>query len=142
MRNKIMAKELVVARFQLKDENNNAILDEEGKATWQEASVEYDFGDNLDMAVEACGADTVFSNFKANARVALQSIVRTHLKAGSDAEKIQAVANAWKPGVVAEKVTVDPKAAFMAAFASYPLEKKLELLKQFGVPEDALASMS
>ena len=137
-----MAKELVVAKMQLKDENGNAILDDEGKVTYNEASAEYDFGDNLDSAVELCGADTVYSNYRANSKVALQGVMRNLIKAGKTPDEIQSAVDGWKPGLVMEKVTVDPKAAFAAAFMNYPLEKKLEMLRNLGVPEDALAAMA
>lgn len=137
-----MAKELVTARFQLKDTEGNTVVDDEGKVVNQEVQVEYDFGDNLDAAVETCGADTVFSNFKANAKVALQGIMRNNLKAGKTAEQIQELVNSWKPGVVMEKTSVDPKQAFMASFAAFPLEKKLEMLRQLGVPEEGLEALA
>jgi len=133
IRRKIMAKELVEARYQLKDENGNSILDEEGKATYAAVEVEYDFGDNLDQAVEACGEDVVFSNFKANAKVALQGIMRTKHKGALTPDQIQAVVDAWKPGMVSEKVTVDPATAIQNAFATWSDEKKATFLASLGV---------
>ncbi len=121
-------KELVEARFQLKDENGNTLVDEDGKVTYNSTTIEYDFGDSLDDAIEKCGADVVFSQFKANSKVALQSIVRTKLKAGLNTEQIQALADAWKPGMVIEKVTIDPAQAIQAAFATWSDEKKQEFI--------------
>ena len=129
-----MAKETVQARYQVKDENNNAVLDSEGKAVWQEISVEYDFGDDLDQAVALCGAETVFSNYKANATVALQGVLRAKLKAGMHHDQIVALVNEWKPGTVLSKTAVDPEQAIKTAFASWSPEKKAEFLKNLGVP--------
>jgi hypothetical protein len=128
-----MAKETIEAKYQLKDENNNAIVDEEGKPTWQVESVEYDFGDNLDDAVDLCGADVVYSQYKANAKVALQGIIRAKMKAGLDNDAIQAVCDAWKPGMVAERTAVDPATAIQNAFATWSDEKKAEFLAKLGV---------
>ena len=128
-----MALETVTAKMQLKDENGNAIVDEEGKVTTQETEVTYDFGDDLSAAVELCGEDTVFSNYKANARVALQSIIRTGMKAGLSADQIQARCDAWKPGMVAERVQVDPSTAIANAWENWSDEKKAEFLAKLGV---------
>lgn len=126
-------KETVEARYQLKDENDNAILDEEGKATYATCQVEYDFGDDLDGAVALCGADVVFSNYKANSKVALQGIMRTAKKAGLSDEGIQAKVAAWKPGMVAERTVVDPSTAIQNAWETWSPEKKAEFLAKLGV---------
>lgn len=128
-----MAKETVEAKMQLKDEHNNAVLDEEGKPTWQLNEVEFDFGDDLDGAVDLCGADVVFSQYKANAKVALQGIIRAKTKAGLEPSAIQTLVNAWKPGMVAERTSVDPATAIKNAFATWSDEKKAEFLSQLGV---------
>lgn len=130
-----MALETVTAKMQLKDENGNAIVDEEGKVTTSEAAVEYDFGDDLTAAVDLCGEDTVFSNYKANAKVALQSIIRTGMKAGLSAEQIQDRCSAWKPGMVAERVAVDPSTAIANAWENWSDEKKAEFLAKLGVSQ-------
>jgi hypothetical protein len=69
------------------------------------AEVTYDFGDNLDESVALFGADVVFSRFKAAAIVDLQALIRRHLDGEtpkSEAE-IQALVDAWKPGVTSRK---------------------------------------
>ena len=98
-----MAKETISARYQVKDENSNAVLDADGKPVWQEADVTFDFGDDLDQAVALCGAESVYSNYKANATVALQGIIRAKLKSGMTTDQIQAIVDAWKPGTVLGK---------------------------------------
>jgi hypothetical protein len=126
-------KEAVEAKFQLKDENGNAIVDEEGKVQYDSCVVEYDFGDDLDGAVDLCGAETVFSNYKANAKVALQGIMRSKLKAGLAEDQIQTVVDAWKPGMVAERVAVDPSTAIANAWDTWSPEKKAAFLEKLGV---------
>lgn len=128
-----MAMETVQAKMQLKDKDDNIILDEEGKPAWTSCSVDYDFGDNLDQAIELCGPEAVHSNYKANARVGLQAIIRGKLKAGHTPETIQASVKEWRPGMVMDKVAVDPAVAIKAVFASYSPEKQAEFLKSLGV---------
>jgi hypothetical protein len=128
-----MAKEDVAARYQEKDENNNAILDGEGKPVWKEANVTFDFGENLDAAVDLCGADVVFSQYKANAKVALQGIVRAKLKAGLTVDQIQTTVDAWKPGMIIEATKVDPQVAIQNAFQTWSPEKRAEFLASLGV---------
>jgi hypothetical protein len=77
------------ATYNKKDEGGN-ILES------QELTAEYDFGSNTQEAVELFGEEVVFSTFKAQAVVKLQSVMRSAAKAGKD---VQEVVNAWKPGV-------------------------------------------
>lgn len=126
-------KQKVEARYQLKDTEGNTILDEEGKPSWAGAEVSYDFGDTLDDAVALCGKEVVHSQYMANAKVGLQAIVRAKLKAGLNSEQIQAIVDSWKPGMVTEKVTVDPFVAFSNAFKAGSPEKRAELLAMLGV---------
>lgn len=77
------------------------------------ATVEYDFGDNLDEAVKKFGADVVYARFKNAATVDLQALIRRHLDVTPDKEgntppaksaaQIQELATAWKPGVLTRK---------------------------------------
>lgn len=123
----------VNARYQEKDENGQAVLDGEGKAVWREATCQYDFGDTLDAAVDKFGADVVFSNYVANGKVSIQSIMRSKMKAGLDQGAIQTLLDNHKLGMVMEKTQVDPLEAVKAAFATWSPEKKMEYLKQLGV---------
>jgi len=131
-----MAMEAISARYQVKDENGNAVLDGEGKAVWQECSVEYDLGDSIEAASEKFGSDVVFSQFKANARVVIQGIIRAKLKAGLSAEKIQEFISTYVLGVAVEKTQVDPVQAVKAAFATWTPEKQKEYLRELGVAVD------
>lgn len=128
-----MAMETVEARYLEKNEAGETMLDEDGKPVYIAASAEYDFGDDLDSAVALCGAETVHSNYRANAKVALQGIVRAKKKAGHTDEEIQSVVTRWKPGMVAEKSTIDPAVAFEQMFKSSSPEKRAELLARLGI---------
>ncbi len=128
-----MAKQEVEARLQVKDENNNVVLDEEGKPTWASATVTYDFGDTLDDAISLCGKEAVHSNYVANAKVGLQAIVRAKVKAGLAADQIQAIVDGWKPGMVVEKTAVSPETAIKNAFSNWSPEKRAAFLAELGV---------
>lgn len=128
-----MAEEMVGARFQVKDENGNAVLNDEGKAIWEEGEVAYDFGDDLNAAVDLCGEEAVHSQYKSAARVTLQGIIRAKMKDGLSMDAIQDVVNAWKPGVAIAKTVVDPATAVAAAYDSWSDEKKAAFLKELGV---------
>lgn len=128
-----MAVERLDARFQLKDENGNVQVDEEGKPSWQSASVQFDFGDDLNQASEMFGAEVVFSLYRAQAKVAGQALIRTKLKSGLPTDQLQSIFDTWKPGMVMERVSVNPEDAIKAAFASWSLEKQAEFLAKLGV---------
>lgn len=59
----------------------------------------YDFGDGLQDAVNRFGEEVVFTNFRKAARISLQALVRTSLKAGLAEDKIAEKVASWKPGV-------------------------------------------
>lgn len=130
-----MALETVKAKTQLKDAKGEVILDEEGKPTYREVEIQYDFGDNLDAAVDMCGEDVVFSNYVSAARINLQSIMRSKLSQGLDSDAIQTFCASWKPGMQLERQQVNPEQAVVNAFENWPEEKKMEFLKKLGVME-------
>jgi len=129
-----MARETIEARFQMKDSDGNVMVDEEQKPLWKEASAQFDFGEDLNGAVDLCGEEAVFSNYKANAKVGLQSIIRAKAKAGLTADAIQAIVDGWKPGMVVEKTVVDPESAIANAWDTWPAEKRAAFLEKLGVP--------
>ena len=65
------------------------------------ATVSFDFGDDLESAVEKFGGDVIFSRFKAAATVDLQALIRRNLKGENpkDEKEIQALVDEWQPGV-------------------------------------------
>jgi hypothetical protein len=79
------------------------------KLAGREVTVNYDFGENLDEAIAKFGKESIHSNFVANVVITIQSGMR-HLAEGgketagkTDAE-IQAVYDAWKPGIARPRV--------------------------------------
>jgi len=134
-----MALEQISAKFQVKDENGNAVLDGEGKPVWEEGTVNYDLGDTLEAAIENFGADVVFSNYKSNARVALQGIMRAKMmKQGLKGEALQSFMSTYKLGVALERTAVNPVEAVKNAFTGWDAEKKAEFLRQLGVDPASL----
>lgn len=128
--------ETVKAKTQIKDAQGNVILDDEGKPSYKEVAVDYDFGDNLQSAVDLCGSeDVVFSNYVSAARINLQAILRAKLTQGMDADAIQTFVSSWKPGMQLERQQVNPEAAVINAFENWPEEKKMEFLRKLGVTE-------
>jgi hypothetical protein len=95
--------------------------------------VEYDFGDTVAEAMAKFGESVVFSNYKQNVVIALQSLVRRELekkedKRVSDDSIITKVA-AWIPGVAAIR-TGDKKQKALEVFMSLSTEEKLEFIKK------------
>lgn len=122
--------EQVTAKVTLKDEDDKPLKDAEGKNQYDEVTIDYDFGDDLNQAVELCGEEVVFSQFVSAAKVSLQGIMRAKLKAGLGQDAIQSFCNEWKPGMVVAKTTVDPIQATMDAFATWSPEKREEYIRQ------------
>ena len=82
-----------------------------------EVTVDYDFGDNLQDAVERFGEDVVFNEFKANARVKLQSGMRgkAFVKdedgnvSPADPKVLQEWADSYKPGTGRTRKSTEDK---------------------------------
>lgn len=94
------------------------------------ASVQYDLGDNLQDAVNKFGEEAVFTAFKADATVGLQSNMRSWMGAGLSPEQIQEKADAWKPGVRTVGPRKSPKEKIETEFAKLSPEEKLAYLEQ------------
>lgn len=132
--------ETIKAQFQVKDENGEAVLDAEGKVTYQSVEAPYNFGDDLNDAVQLCGEDVVFSQFKKAAKVDLQGYMRTMLKGGASADQIAAKVAEWKPGMVTERVTVDPATAMAAAFENMNADERFAFLtEKLGLDPDQIS---
>lgn len=61
--------------------------------------VKFDFGDDLDGAVDKYGPAIIYAYYKANATVSIQDVVRSGIKAKKSAPEIQKLVDAWVPGV-------------------------------------------
>lgn len=119
-------KEKIKAQVTIKDEQGAPI-------ETRSCEVEYDFGEDLEGAVALCGEDTVFSQYRRNAVVSLQSVMRSRMQAGQGQEEIQAYADTWKPGMVAERVQIDPSTAVIQAWDTWDDEKKAAFLAGLGI---------
>lgn len=131
-----MAKQELKARYQEKDENGAAVVDGEGNALWTEVTCQYDFGENLAEATDMFGADVVFSQFVAAAKVKIQSIIREKKKAGLSDEAIQTYLDTYKIGMIVERTAVNPLEAFKAAFKMMTPEQQRQQLIDLGIAVD------
>lgn len=89
----------------------------------------YDFGDNLDQAVEKFGAGVVFKGFVAENVISLQSVIRDALMKGKTEDEVEAIVAAWKPGATRTRVS-DPIAAITGKFAKMSQEEKVAFLQK------------
>ena len=80
--------------------------DHEGKS----ATVQYDFGDNLQEAVNKFTEEVVFSNFRQQAVVSLQNVIATALKA-KDFIDPQEHVDKWKLGMAKPRKSEAEKVA-------------------------------
>jgi hypothetical protein len=92
--------------------------------------VNYNFGENLEEAIDLFGTEVVYKRFKAAVVVDLQGIMRRHMSAKEPlfGDDLQAKIDEWKPGVqkarksktekalsLLEGMTADEKAEFIAS---------------------------
>ena len=101
--------------------------DSEGKVTQEELvlTVSVPWGETPDETVEMFGSEAVDSNAWGNARVTIQSGIRSALKRGEAPTEIQERYKTWKLGVAMQGGKIDAEAAFKAKFAAAtPAEKK------------------
>lgn len=89
-------------------------------------TIGYDFGDDLAEMTEKFGAETVFSNARANMKVGLQAAMRRYITEGKD---VNSLVGMWAPGVQLER-KVDPIASTKALFASWTDEEKAAFLAE------------
>lgn len=130
-----MASTEIKARYQVKDENGNAVLNE-GNPVWVDVAAQYDFGENLNDAADKFGADVVFSQFVSAATVKIQALMRDKKKAGQTDEQIQEFLNTYKIGMVVERTVVNPLEAFKAAFKLMSPEQQRQQLIDLGIAVD------
>lgn len=91
------------------------------------AQFNFDFGDNVQQAIEKFGADVVFSNFKRSAVITAQAAMRRGLEAKKSEADIAAAMNNWKPGVALER-TVDAVKSLIDSFATKTKEEQEAIL--------------
>ncbi|OQB10010.1 MAG: hypothetical protein BWY21_00574 [Parcubacteria group bacterium ADurb.Bin216] len=107
----------------------------EVKATYKKGDVDkeavilYDFGGNIQEAIEKFGEDVVFSNYLRAGKITIQAAVRRYLAAGVEGDALQEKVNGIKLGVAAERI-VDPGQVALNAFAKMTPEQQLEILQK------------
>jgi hypothetical protein len=94
----------------------------------KEITVNCDLGENLEDAVNKFGAEVVFTNARAAFKITAQSAMRRYLEMGLDSKNIIDKMATWKPGVSAERVTVDPVTALMGKWGSMSEAEKKDIL--------------
>lgn len=99
------------------------------KEGFEEVTITFDFGKNLDEMVEKFGAEVTFTNARANMKITLQSIIRRYLAAGKNESEIAALVADWKPGVQLER-TVDPVSVARKAMANMDDEAKQAFIQK------------
>lgn len=98
--------------------------------------VDYDFGSNLDEAVEKFGADVVFSGFQADGKVAVQAMVRRMLNTNKEDgspytdEEIFAKVAEYKLGIRADRGSSDPMAKVEKVLGKLTDAQKAEFLEK------------
>ena len=101
--------------------------------------VEYDFGDNLQDAVEKFGEDVVFSRYKASAVIDLQSFIRGKIRQQMSAEgfsgdldtdAIQEAVSEWTLGVKAQRSAKSAEEKARDLLARLPAEVRAQLLAE------------
>ncbi len=93
-------------------------------------TVNYDFGDNIDEAVEKFTAEVVYKRFMAASIVDLQGLVRRGLSGDEPkkADALQTSADEWKPGISKPRVSKQEKA--LAALEDLSAEDKKAFIKE------------
>ena len=101
-------------------ENETTCLEVSAKATinadqgiYKQAVGYYPFGKDLQDAVSRFGEEVVFTNYRAQAKIKLQSLMRSFIIAGKDVANLLAT---WKPGIQMERTPVAPEVAAENAF--------------------------
>jgi len=102
------------------------IIEVSAKKNEAEATINYDFGENLEEMSEKFGESVVFTNSRAQMKIVLQAAMRRRLEAG---QPVDDLADNWKPGVQMERI-VDPIAAAKAKYATMTDEERTAFLAE------------
>lgn len=103
-----------------------AKIDVSAKKGELEATIQYDFGDNLQDAIDKFGGDVVFSNFVQSAKISLQALMRARLEKSANVTEL---AEIWKPGIQLQRSAVDVLAQAKSKFAKMTQEERLAYLE-------------
>ena len=102
------------------------IIEVSAKKNEAEATINYDFGENLEEMVEKFTDSVVFTNARAQMKITLQAAMRRRLEANQPTDDL---ADSWKPGVQMERI-VDPIAAAKAKYATMTDEERTAFLAE------------
>lgn len=99
----------------------------------KEATVNYNFGENLGEMVDLFGEDVVRNYAERQMTIQLQANIRRLLEAGQTPEQIQEAINRWKPGVITRLVTGggDPLTAALSAFDGMSPDEQQAFIQKF-----------
>ena len=103
----------------------SGVIEVTAKKDDAEATIEYDFGADLNEMVEKFTDNVVYTNARAQMKIVLQAAMRRRLEAGQPCEDLAAN---WKPGVQMERI-VDPIAAAKAKYAGMSEEERAAFLE-------------
>jgi hypothetical protein len=95
----------------------------------KDAVVAFDFGGDLDAAVELFGKDVIYANFVRSAVITAQAAIRRMLEDGKNQEEVTAKMASWKPGTPLERVS-DPIGATIAKFGALSNEDQAALIEK------------
>ena len=104
----------------------SGVIEVSAKKNDTEASINYDFGENLEEMVEKFTDSVVFTNARANMKIVLQAAMRRRIEAG---QPVDDLATTWKPGVQMERI-VDPIAAAKAKYATMDEDQRAAFLEE------------
>jgi hypothetical protein len=110
----------VSAKATIKDANGNVV-------GYKGCNGYFPFGKDLDDAVAKYTGEIVFSNYRAQAKIKLQAIMRSYLIAGKD---IGDLLKTWKPGLQMERTPVDPMVAAENKFERLSPEEQKAFLEK------------
>ena len=92
-------------------------------------TVEYDFGDSLQQAVEKFGEDVVWKAALQQLKIRLQAVIREQIAAGKSDEEIAQHVAGWKPGQAPQRKSAVEKLA--EKLAGLSKEEQQRVLAEF-----------
>ena len=98
-----------------------------GDDNYKAAKGFFKFGADLAEATQMFTEEVVFSNFRAQAKIKLQALMRSRILKGGSVPELLA---SWKPGIQLERVPQTPEAAIETNFDRLTDEEKLVLLQK------------
>ncbi len=110
---------------------NTGAKTEDDKVIYNDCTLPFDFGSDLEEAVELAGGEAVYDNYLSSAKIQFQNAIRVLGEAGKSEEEITSALVDWKPGQKAAKVVADPVAVLRQRYANAETqEEKDSILAQ------------